>query len=731
MATVPCPSCQEPLPDGGASACPHCHLPLTGPLAVRLWQVDQSIATLRDERERLLTALREHPTAREGPGVAGTAAVGAATGWPRVHPTPRRPRWSGQQALLAVGVLLLLVAAVIFLAVAWDRIGVLGQVASMGVLTAATGYGALWLSRRGLDSSAEAVGALTAGLLLLDVAAARTLGLGTLESVDGRSYATGAGLTIAVALAALHVRDRAIAAFAVGSLAAACWAWSGVLGWATDTSAAIAAVALAGALLFAAAAVWLPRRLALVRQGAVVPAVLWLVLSLAAALSGVLIDEVPGDGLTAEEGAAIVVLAVIAVGGYVTLRRLVAHLPAEGGAVPVVGAGGQTADNADQIRSGPDWRAHPLSLRWLPAGVLASAVTLAGPTAVAGVGWQAGGPAAAVSAVALALVVGALVWLRPLGNTVTAAWFESMGGLALVGTVASAVRADSTFAECVTLAAVAATATVVAIRLPALRVAASAVGVLAAAGSLGLGGDLVSDGARVTGLAVAAVTAAALAAHRRGQAEEAALGASAVAVFGLAQASAQAEAWPYAVAALCGLEGLIAALYAMLRGRRTVVVIAVLAWTAMVWTLLAEARVDTLEAYTLPLAALTLAAGLWLRRPAGLSSWLSVGPAAAIALLPSALAAMDDPGLARPLLTVVAGAAVLALGVALRWQALVVIGALATALVAVGQLAPYALGAPRWITLGVTGAVLLALGARYERRRRDAQRMVHWLATLH
>ena len=172
-------------------------------------------------------------------------------------------------------------------------------------------------------------------------------------------------------------------------------------------------------------------------------------------------------------------------------------------------------------------------------------------------------------------------------------------------------------------------------------------------------------------------------------------------------------------------------LYAMLRGRRPVVVIAVLAWTAMVWILLGEARVDTLEAYTLPLAALTLGAGLWLRRPAGLSSWLSVGPAAAIALLPSAMAAMDDPGLARPLLTVVAGAAVLALGVALRWQALVVISALATALVAVGQLAPYALGAPRWITLGVTGAVLLVLGARYERRRRDAQRMVHWLATLH
>jgi hypothetical protein len=693
------------------------------------------MAAMRSEREGLIAALRERSTSTAGaPGPAGpaveTAAAAAVSSQAGLPARARRPRWSGQQALLAVGVLLLLVAAVVFLAVAWDRIGVVGQVAAMGVLTATTGCTALWLSRRGLDSSAEAVGALTAGLLLLDVAAARTLGLGALELVDGRSYAAAAGLAVAVALAAMHVRDRAIAAFAVGSLAAACWAWSGVLGWATDTSAAIAAVALVGALLFAAAALWLPRRLALVRKGATVPAVLWLVLSVAAALSGALIDEVPGDGLTGEEGAAIVVLAVIAGGGYVALRLLVAN-QRRGGTVRAAEAGGQAGHRADQAPAGTDWGAHPLSLRWLPAGVLASAVTVSGPSAVAGVGWQAGATVAAVSAVALAVLVGAVVWLRPMGDTVTAAWFESMGGLALVGTVASAVRADSTLAESITLAAVAATAAVVAVRLPAMRVAASAVGVLAAAGSLGLGGDLVSDGARVAGLAVAAVTAAALAASRRGQPEEAALGVTAAVVFGLAQVSAVAEAWPYAVAALCGLEGLIATLYATLRGRRPVVVIGVVAWTAMVWVLLGEAQVATLEAYTLPLAALALAAGLWLRRPAGLSSWLSVGPAAAVALLPSALAAMDDPGLVRPLLTVVAGAGTLAVGVALRWQALVVLGTVATVLVAFGQLAPYALGVPRWITLGVTGAVLLALGARYDRRRSDAQRVAQWLSTLH
>ena len=36
-----------------------------------------------------------------------------------------------------------------------------------------------------------------------------------------------------------------------------------------------------------------------------------------------------------------------------------------------------------------------------------------------------------------------------------------------------------------------------------------------------------------------------------------------------------------------------------------------------------------------------------------------------------------------------------------------------------------------WLTLGLTGALLLALGAHYERRRRDAVRVAHWLAHLH
>lgn len=51
-------------------------------------------------------------------------------------------------------------------------------------------------------------------------------------------------------------------------------------------------------------------------------------------------------------------------------------------------------------------------------------------------------------------------------------------------------------------------------------------------------------------------------------------------------------------------------------------------------------------------------------------------------------------------------------------------------MVAVAQLAPYAAGVPRWLSFGAVGAVLLVLGLRYERRRRDARQAAHRVATL-
>ena len=51
------PAGAAPLP-GASASCPTCGLPLSGPVAMRLWQVDQHIAALHVERTRLLEQLR-------------------------------------------------------------------------------------------------------------------------------------------------------------------------------------------------------------------------------------------------------------------------------------------------------------------------------------------------------------------------------------------------------------------------------------------------------------------------------------------------------------------------------------------------------------------------------------------------------------------------------------------------------------------------------------------------
>ena len=75
-------------------------------------------------------------------------------------------------------------------------------------------------------------------------------------------------------------------------------------------------------------------------------------------------------------------------------------------------------------------------------------------------------------------------------------------------------------------------------------------------------------------------------------------------------------------------------------------------------------------------------------------------------------------------------AALLALGAWRRWQALVVVGALAAALVAVTQLGPLTLRAPRYLTLGSLGIALLLVGARYEQSRANARHAVSWLSSM-
>ncbi|MYS05917.1 hypothetical protein GTW71_05575, partial [Streptomyces sp. SID6041] len=186
---------------------------------------------------------------------------------------------------------------------------------------------------------------------------------------------------------------------------------------------------------------------------------------------------------------------------------------------------------------------------------------------------------------------------------------------------------------------------------------------------------------------------------------------------------------PAFLALTLALGGVVAAATAVRPERRRFA-----SWTAAVlfllaaWVRLAEWEVTTPEAYTLPVTVPALVVGfLRRRRDPGASSWAAYGPGLAATLLPSLVAAWTDPEWARPLALGLAALAVTLLGARFRLQALLVLGGAVLALDGLHELAPYvvqAVGAlPRWLPPALAGLLLLAVGATYEQRLRDARRL--------
>jgi hypothetical protein len=137
------------------------------------------------------------------------------------------------------------------------------------------------------------------------------------------------------------------------------------------------------------------------------------------------------------------------------------------------------------------------------------------------------------------------------------------------------------------------------------------------------------------------------------------------------------------------------------------------------------------ELYTLPAAAVLLAAGLWrLDRDPRVGSLRVLGSGLTLALVPSLLLALDEPVSLRGVLVGVAGLVALAIGVARLWAAPFVAGALTTGALAVRHLGPVVEGLPRWISLGSLGVLLLLVGVTWERRRRDVEAASRYLASL-
>ncbi|MDP3890594.1 MAG: hypothetical protein Q8Q44_05145, partial [Nocardioides sp.] len=199
-----CPDCGAGI-DPASTACRSCALPLRGPVAQQLYA---TLLTADELLERLRSTARvavptatpvgvDHtpaavpPTAPPASGPAVGPAVGPAgdpVAGPAAYPasssqqTPQQPPRRGLAAptvpkiLLALGALCLLVAALVFLAVAWAVLGVGGRTVVLVGMTAAAGGASYLLTHKDLRSGAESLAVVAFGLLALDVAGAENAG---------------------------------------------------------------------------------------------------------------------------------------------------------------------------------------------------------------------------------------------------------------------------------------------------------------------------------------------------------------------------------------------------------------------------------------------------------------------------------------------------------------------------------------------------------------------------
>ncbi|MFD4146576.1 SCO7613 C-terminal domain-containing membrane protein [Streptomyces goshikiensis] len=213
----------------------------------------------------------------------------------------------------------------------------------------------------------------------------------------------------------------------------------------------------------------------------------------------------------------------------------------------------------------------------------------------------------------------------------------------------------------------------------------------------------------------------------------------------LAAEAAAAAAGVLALALACGdapvlalalaLAGVVCAGSAVRADRRALGWAAGVLFVAATWVRLASAGVGVPEAYALPVTLPALAVGfLRRRRDPAASSWTAYGPGLAATLLPSLAAAWGDPYWLRPLLLGAAALGVTLAGAHRRLRAPLLLGGGTLAAVALHELAPYVVqvadALPRWLPPALAGLLLLAVGATYEKRLRDARRLRSALGRL-
>lgn len=188
-----CPACRGRI--DGQPRCPHCGLLLRGAAALELWRQMERLDALVARAQQVEPASRPAtPTPTSAP-LAPPAAQGPAPSPPdrprpaaASAPTPPPRGVNAGAVVLALGTLLLLVAATIFISVSWEHLGLFGRSLVLFAATAAAAFAASLASWRRLRASAEALWTVAFGLLTLDWFAARAEGLAALDRVPGEIH---------------------------------------------------------------------------------------------------------------------------------------------------------------------------------------------------------------------------------------------------------------------------------------------------------------------------------------------------------------------------------------------------------------------------------------------------------------------------------------------------------------------------------------------------------------
>ncbi|WP_159083793.1 SCO7613 C-terminal domain-containing membrane protein [Nocardioides terrigena] len=804
-----CPGCRAPL-TAPVLSCAACGLSLTGSAPRQVFEALRHV----DGLVAAMYAQVPTPAAAHDAPVAATDVAAP----PRPAPAPSYARTglsaaSVPRILLGLGALCLVVAAVVFLAVAWAALGVGGRTTVLVVLTAVAAGLMAWLAARDLRAGAEAFASVALGLLALDLGGAWRAGwlgplgdepfvvlaglvvAGTAAAVGRWTATTPVGAlvsaqavgVVAVLVASLGVPGTIERGDAVGVLGAllvcvagaalghlvglrvlALGAAVGAVGWWVAlvvvgvgrldelTVAGVWGELAVWPLLVAtalAAVVALPRRLPTeARVGAASVAVL---------LGTAVVTVVSFDESATR--VALVELAVVAAYAVLSARltgawrwvcaapSVVAALGLAASVLMLVGAALPVLVLHDPWSVGVLTRLDAPDVPWswpllLPVGV--AGIAVAASTVLRCAGLRAG--SALVPGTALALVALALVpplYAAPLLVAVVVLLLVG-GALAVGGAVLDRVEVLALAAVTLLLALGAALASdwVTAGTLAVLTAAAVALEVvpprtwrdvgaalapLTGAGLLWTLGHLAGVPVEARALPVLLVLGVAIVLVPRVGREVASAVAAACAVAASVVSAGPAgsvdQTWLAVHLTVAGVVATVSSLVNADRRRLAWVGLGLL--TLAQWVRLQQVGVETVEAYTLPLALVLLVVGVVSMRRGNDSSVRALGPGLTLGLVPTLLLVLVDPVDLRAVLLGLACLVLVAVGVSQRWSAPLVAGAVTGALVVLRE-GTFAQVLPQWVLIGLVGVLLTVVGVTWEQRLRELQRVSAYVRGL-